>query len=124
MRLIRITVLLMVLAGLSLMGLQAQTASPSSSSVPAMTEAPSAQPAKAAPEAKAEGLPAKAPTTSIGPFPVTNSMLVTWIVAVGIIVFAQFATRTMKAVPDGAQNFWDHWSKACIISWRRSSART
>ena len=38
-------------------------------------------------------------------FPVTNSMLVMWIVAVGLIVFAQIATRNMKQVPDGAQNF-------------------
>ena len=40
-------------------------------------------------------------------FPITNSMLVTWIVAVGLIVFAQVATRKMKHVPDGAQNFWE-----------------
>jgi F-type H+-transporting ATPase subunit a len=32
---------------------------------------------------------------------------VTWIVAVGVIVFAQYSTRKMKAVPDGAQNFWE-----------------
>jgi F-type H+-transporting ATPase subunit a len=38
-------------------------------------------------------------------FPVTNSMVVTWIVAAGLIVFAQLATRQMKQVPDGAQNF-------------------
>jgi F-type H+-transporting ATPase subunit a len=38
-------------------------------------------------------------------FPITNSMLVMWIVAVGLIVFAQVATRNMKHVPDGAQNF-------------------
>jgi F-type H+-transporting ATPase subunit a len=38
-------------------------------------------------------------------FPVTNSMVVTWIVAIGLIVFAQVATRNMKQVPDGAQNF-------------------
>ncbi len=38
-------------------------------------------------------------------FPITNSMVVTWIVAVGLIVFAQIATRSMKQVPDGAQNF-------------------
>jgi len=38
-------------------------------------------------------------------FPVTNSMVVTWIVAIGLIVFAQVATRHMKEVPDGAQNF-------------------
>lgn len=38
-------------------------------------------------------------------FPVTNSMIVSWIVALCLIVFAQFATRNMKHVPDGAQNF-------------------
>jgi len=38
-------------------------------------------------------------------FPVTNSMVVTWIVAIGLIVFAQLATRNMKQVPAGAQNF-------------------
>jgi F-type H+-transporting ATPase subunit a len=38
---------------------------------------------------------------------VTNSMLVTWIVAAGLIVFAQAATRKMKEVPSGAQNFWE-----------------
>jgi F-type H+-transporting ATPase subunit a len=38
-------------------------------------------------------------------FPVTNSMIVTWVVALGLIVFAQVATRHMKQVPDGAQNF-------------------
>jgi F-type H+-transporting ATPase subunit a len=38
-------------------------------------------------------------------FPVTNSMIVTWIVAIGLIVFAQVATRHMKEVPEGAQNF-------------------
>jgi F-type H+-transporting ATPase subunit a len=40
-------------------------------------------------------------------FPITNSMVVTWIVALGLIVFAQIATRRMKDVPDGAQNFWE-----------------
>ena len=43
--------------------------------------------------------------TPFGPFPITNSMVVTWIVAVGLIVFAQLATRHMKEVPEGAQNF-------------------
>jgi len=37
-------------------------------------------------------------------FPITNSMVVTWIVAVGLIVFAQRATRKMTQVPGGAQN--------------------
>jgi F-type H+-transporting ATPase subunit a len=34
-------------------------------------------------------------------------MFVTWIVAAGIIVFAQTAMRKVKPVPDGAQNFWE-----------------
>ena len=38
-------------------------------------------------------------------FPITNSMVVTWIVATALIVFAQGATRHMTAVPGGAQNF-------------------
>jgi F-type H+-transporting ATPase subunit a len=38
-------------------------------------------------------------------FPITNSMVVTWVVALGLIAFAQVATRKMKAVPEGAQNF-------------------
>jgi F-type H+-transporting ATPase subunit a len=40
-------------------------------------------------------------------FPVTNSMIVTWIVALGLIIFAQGATRQMKQVPGGAQNFFE-----------------
>jgi F-type H+-transporting ATPase subunit a len=38
-------------------------------------------------------------------FPITNSMVVSWIVAVGLIIFARLATRDMKGVPGGAQNF-------------------
>src|SRR5438552_18209175 len=43
----------------------------------------------------------------IGKFAITNSMLVNWIVAAAIIVFAQVATRKIKSVPTGAQNFWE-----------------
>jgi F-type H+-transporting ATPase subunit a len=63
-----------------------------------------AEPAKAEHEAlslKAEGL------FRIGKFTVTNSMLVTWVVAILIIVFAQAATRNIKNVPSGIQNFWE-----------------
>jgi F-type H+-transporting ATPase subunit a len=38
-------------------------------------------------------------------FPITNSMVVSWVVALGLIVFAQAATKHMKQVPEGAQNF-------------------
>src|SRR5690348_6035430 len=32
-------------------------------------------------------------------FPITNSMLVTWVVAASLIIFAQVATRRMEPVP-------------------------
>lgn len=38
-------------------------------------------------------------------FPITNSMLVSWMAALGLIIFAQLATRKMEQVPRGAQNF-------------------
>jgi F-type H+-transporting ATPase subunit a len=38
-------------------------------------------------------------------FPITNSMVVSWIVAIGLIIFARVATRDMQGVPRGAQNF-------------------
>ena len=40
-------------------------------------------------------------------FPITNSMVVTWIVALGLIVSAQLATRKMHLAPTGLQNFWE-----------------
>ncbi len=43
----------------------------------------------------------------IGKFTITNSMLVTWAVAAGIILLAQLATRNVKPVPSGLQNFWE-----------------
>ena len=43
----------------------------------------------------------------IGAFEITNSMVVTWIVALALIVFARYATRKMQEVPSGAQNLWE-----------------
>ena len=54
----------------------------------------------------AHGLPQSA--VEIGRFlgfPITNSMVVTWIVALGLIAFAQLGTRGLREVPGGAQNF-------------------
>jgi F-type H+-transporting ATPase subunit a len=85
MRLIKILVLLALLTGWSATALHAQT-----------------------PEAKPEGIPSHAVNVfNIGPLPVTNSMIVTWIVAVLLILFARSATKNIKEVPDGAQNFWE-----------------
>jgi len=38
-------------------------------------------------------------------FPITNSMVVSWIVALSLIIFVQAATWKMKQIPSGAQNF-------------------
>ena len=40
-------------------------------------------------------------------FPITNSMIVTWFVALSLIIVAQLATRHMDSVPTGLQNFWE-----------------
>ncbi len=39
--------------------------------------------------------------------PITNSMIVTWVVALLIILRARRATRQIQAVPAGPQNFWE-----------------
>src|SRR2546430_14114286 len=66
-----------------------------------------AEPAVPGPE-KSEMLPLRpAELVHIGKFTITNSMLVTWAVAAGIIIFAQLAMRNIKPVPSGAQNFWE-----------------
>ena len=84
----------------------ADTAPTAQAATPALEDATRIQ---AAPhETEEHGLPQSAVEIA-RPFglPVTNSMLVTWLVALGLIIFAQVATRTMKPVPDGAQNFWE-----------------
>ena len=53
------------------------------------------------------GLTPDAPRFQIGPLMVTNSMILTWLVALGMIAFARYATARMKDVPEGAQNFWE-----------------
>ena len=53
----------------------------------------------------AHALPPKALEIGrIAGFPITNSMVVTWVAALGLIAFAQLATRRMRDVPGGAQN--------------------
>jgi len=74
---------------------------------PVVPEAPAGAEAAHAAEAH-HGLPQKAVALfKLGPLPVTNSMVVTWVVAVGLIVFARRALRHVQAVPSGAQNFWE-----------------
>lgn len=40
----------------------------------------------------------------IGPLPVTNSILTTWLVTVVLLAFAYFATKNISKVPQGIQN--------------------
>jgi F-type H+-transporting ATPase subunit a len=56
-------------------------------------------------EPKEHGLPQRAVEIArpFG-FPITNSMVVTWIVVAGLIILARVATRDMEQVPRGAQN--------------------
>jgi F-type H+-transporting ATPase subunit a len=55
-----------------------------------------------------KSVPAKAAeVANVSGFSITNSMIVTWIVAIVLIIFAQIATRNIKQIPSGAQNFWE-----------------
>ena len=93
-----------VLAGLPLGGFCAESA-------------PQAPPAAQKAE---EGLPQHAvPIGHVGPLPISNSMIVTWIVALGLIIFAQIATRNMKEIPSGAQNFWE-WMVESLYNFLES----
>ncbi len=47
------------------------------------------------------------PLFKLGPLVITNSMVVTWIVAALLILTSQLATRNAKLVPSGLQNFWE-----------------
>jgi len=91
---------------------------------PAPTETPVATPAPAyetlpreAHEQAAEaaehaeehhGLTNNAPLILDTPyFKINNSMVVTWFIAILLIIAARVATRNIKEVPEGAQNFWE-----------------
>jgi F-type H+-transporting ATPase subunit a len=52
-------------------------------------------------------------------FPITNSMVVTWIVALGLVIFARLTTRDMKQVPGGAQNLLE-WLVAGLYGFLES----
>ena len=61
--------------------------------------------ATASPAEEEHGLSQKAEEIGrVGNFPITNSMVVSWLVALTLILFVQLATRNMKSVPSGAQN--------------------
>jgi F-type H+-transporting ATPase subunit a len=73
-----------------------------------------------APEEKHEGVALKpAEIFHIGKFVVTNSMFVTWVVAAGIIIFAQMATRNIQPVPGPRQNRWE-WMVESLYNFLES----
>ena len=79
---------------------------PTAATIPGASNSQQAASPKGPAEPEEQGLPEIAPeiARAFG-FPITNSMVVSWVVALGLIIFAQFATRKMDRVPQGAQNF-------------------
>jgi F-type H+-transporting ATPase subunit a len=71
-------------------------------------------------EPEEHGLPQKAVEIArpFG-FPITNSMVVSWIVAAGLIIFSRVTTRNMKHVPGGAQNLLE-WLVAGLYGFLES----
>jgi len=113
MQLIKITIACALFAAVMAVNLQAQPALPAAAT--AMTNAivPAAGPITSG--VVEEPLVSQiAPTLfNLGPLPVTNSMVCTWIVAVLIMVIVRFTTRKMKDVPGGGQNLME----ALIEGW-------
>ena len=67
-----------------------------------------AEPSPSPEKAEHEALPLHAvPLVQIGKFGITNSMLVTWLVAAALIILAQTAMRNPKPIPGFRQNFWE-----------------
>jgi len=114
MRTLKSILAAVALLALPLLGLAAEPAVPAAVGEAAQSaSAAVGEAAKAVGEAAAdhgehhaEGLPAYAPVlVDLGFFKITNSMVVTWIVAIFLIVGAQMATSKLQRVPSGLQNF-------------------
>jgi F-type H+-transporting ATPase subunit a len=107
MRLIKVIFACGLLAMLVVAGLKAQTpAAPVPAVQPAQgVSTPTAASAPAKAEEAAEAIPQAAPPlfTVLG-FPVTNSMVCTWIVAALIFVIVRATTWKLKEIPTGGQN--------------------
>ena len=89
-------------------GLAPPTSVPSSGTAGETNRTENGAPPAVSSEPKEGGLTRDAAeVTRVFGLPITNSMVVTWITALALIVFAQLATRDMKLVPTGAQNLWE-----------------
>ena len=100
MRVIRIILLWVLLVGAPGLGLCAE---PAGTGVVAEATSPSA-----ASKHEEHGLtPNAMQSGASGNAFITNSMIVSWSVAVILIVLVRYATRNVQLVPSGAQNFWE-----------------
>jgi F-type H+-transporting ATPase subunit a len=103
MRRLWLTVMLVALGATLTVPMEATSPS---ASAPTIAPEPQANAANEAPKAAEHGLSPKAVEIARPfNFRITNSMVVSWVVALGLIAFAQVATREMKQVPGSAQNF-------------------
>jgi len=113
MRLLRAFLLIAVLAVALPMGWAATESvhGATEAALAASTEATAAEPgAEHAADSHGEhhGLTPHAPVVfSIGPLQFTSSMVVTWSVALILIIIAQLATRKVQLIPSGLQNFME-----------------
>jgi F-type H+-transporting ATPase subunit a len=111
MRTLKSILAAVALLALPLFGLAAESAAPAvQQTLSAATNAVGEVAAQAADadhgHGEHHGLPAYAPVLKdFGFFKITNSMVVTWIVAIFLIVGAQMATSKLQKVPTGLQNF-------------------
>lgn len=110
MQQIRTILLCLVLLAAPLMGFcaEGQTPATAPAAAPALEQTTEQHAEKGIPQS-AQGIGG---TTGF----ITNSMVVTWIVAVGLIILAQLATRNIKPVPSGLQNFWE-WLVESLYSF-------
>lgn len=103
-------------------GLKAQSPTPTQTQTPVVQQAtPSEAQTPAANAAEGEVLPTQAPPALfyIGPFPISNSIVCSWIIAVIIIIVVRVSTwNNLKEIPSGMQNFiefivesWDNFMK-------------
>ena len=101
MRFISTIVVMAFLLGAAFRGASAETPAPADAA-PAVEQAAS----HAEGHGAEHGLPAHAVKLNPKGF-ISNSMVVTWIVAAFLILFARFAMKHATLVPGGAQNFWE-----------------
>ena len=88
-------------------GSRLTSVTPSNAAVRANPTENGARPA-VSPEPKEQGLTQEANVIArLFGLPITNSMVVTWITALGLIILARMATRHIEPVPQGIQNFWE-----------------